>query len=128
MQRLPVSGTSGARNPGRLMPFPRLFTRARSVLSACASAPARGAAAANLVKIAPKGKLGTMKTLTAIIFRGETGRWLVAYNPETGTTTQGKTVEQALQNLKEAVALYLEEEPVPAFSGAILTTFEVAHG
>ena len=50
-----------------------------------------------------------MKTLTAIIYPGQTGRWLVAFNPETGTTTQGKTVEQALQNLKEAVALCLEE-------------------
>jgi len=51
----------------------------------------------------------TVKTLTAIICPGETGRWLVAFDPETGTTTQGKTVDQALQNLKEAVALWLEE-------------------
>ncbi len=68
-----------------------------------------------------------MKTLTAIIHTGETGRWLVAYNPETGTTTQGKTVEQALRNLKEAVSLYLEEYPAPGRPGAILTTFEVEH-
>lgn len=68
-----------------------------------------------------------MKTLTAIIYRGETGRWLVAYNPETGTTTQGRTVEEALRNLKEAVELYLQEQPVPEFRGAILTTFEVEH-
>jgi len=72
-------------------------------------------------------KLGGMKTMTAIIYPGETGRWLVAFNPETGTTTQGRTVEQALRNLKEAVALYLEEQPVPMRRGAILTTFEVEH-
>ena len=66
-----------------------------------------------------------MRTLTAIIYPGETGRWLVAYNPETGTTTQGKTVEQALQNLKEATALYLEEADLPDRRGALLTTFEV---
>ena len=68
-----------------------------------------------------------MKTLTAIIYPGETGRWLVAYNPETGTTTQGKTVEQALANLKEATAAYLEEAEIPERKGAILTTFELEH-
>jgi predicted RNase H-like HicB family nuclease len=51
-----------------------------------------------------------MKTLTTIIYPGETKRWLVAYNPETGTTTQGKTVEEALKNLKEATALFLQEK------------------
>lgn len=35
----------------------------------------------------------------------------VAFNPETGTTTQGETIEEALENLKEATALYLEEFP-----------------
>jgi predicted RNase H-like HicB family nuclease len=34
----------------------------------------------------------------------------VAYNPETGTTTQGKTVEEALKNLKAATALFLQEK------------------
>ncbi|WP_245610394.1 type II toxin-antitoxin system HicB family antitoxin [Thermococcus celericrescens] len=29
----------------------------------------------------------------------------------TGVTTQGKTIEEALRNLKEAVELYLEEFP-----------------
>jgi predicted RNase H-like HicB family nuclease len=50
-----------------------------------------------------------MKTLTAIIYPGKSKRWLVAYNPETGTATQGKTVEQVLKNLKEATALFLQE-------------------
>ncbi|MDI9381403.1 MAG: type II toxin-antitoxin system HicB family antitoxin [Verrucomicrobiota bacterium] len=66
-----------------------------------------------------------MKTLTAIIYPGETGRWLVAFTPETGTTTQGKTVEQAMRNLKTAVSLYLEEQPTALRPRAILTTFEV---
>ena len=30
-------------------------------------------------------------------------------NPETGTPTQGESVEEALDNLREATALYLEE-------------------
>jgi len=29
----------------------------------------------------------------------------------TGVTTQGKTIEEAINNLKEAVKLYLEEMP-----------------
>lgn len=58
-----------------------------------------------------------MKTLTAIIYPGETKRWLVAFNPETGTTTQGKTVEEALKNLKEATALFLEEQDLPDRTG-----------
>ena len=29
----------------------------------------------------------------------------------TGVTTQGKTIEEALENIKEAVELYLEEIP-----------------
>jgi predicted RNase H-like HicB family nuclease len=51
-----------------------------------------------------------MKRLTGIIYPGESKRWLVALNPETGTTSQGRTVEQALANLKEATELYLEEK------------------
>lgn len=51
-----------------------------------------------------------MKRLTAIIYQGDSKRWLVAFNPETGTTSQGRTVEQALANLKEATELFLEEQ------------------
>ena len=50
-----------------------------------------------------------MKRLTAIIYPGESKRWLVAFNPETGTMSQGRTVEQAVANLKEATELFLEE-------------------
>ncbi|TLU56235.1 MAG: type II toxin-antitoxin system HicB family antitoxin [Chlorobium sp.] len=35
----------------------------------------------------------------------------VAFNPETGTTTQGETIEESLANLREATELYLEEFP-----------------
>lgn len=68
-----------------------------------------------------------MKTLTAIIYPGETKRWWVAHNPETGTTSQGKTVEEALKNIKEATALFLEENDLPIRRGAILTTFDLEH-
>jgi predicted RNase H-like HicB family nuclease len=55
------------------------------------------------------GNAFAMKRLTAIIYPGESGWWLVAFNPETGTTSQGRSVEQALQNIKKATELYFEE-------------------
>lgn len=50
----------------------------------------------------------------------------VAFNPETGTTTQGETVEEALANLREATELYLEEFPLVISGRALLTTFQIA--
>jgi predicted RNase H-like HicB family nuclease len=35
----------------------------------------------------------------------------VAFNPETGTTTEGESIEEALANLREATTLYLKEFP-----------------
>jgi predicted RNase H-like HicB family nuclease len=66
-----------------------------------------------------------MAVLTAIIYPDEESDWLVAHNPETGTTTQGKTIEEALANLKEATELYLSEFPVVTKGRAMLATFEV---
>ena len=47
--------------------------------------------------------------LTAVLTHAEEGGF-VALNPETGTTTQGETVEEAVANLKEATALFLSAE------------------
>jgi len=63
---------------------------------------------------------------TAIIYPDPESDWLVAHNPETGTTTQGKTFEEALANLKEATELYLSEFPQAKKGRTILTTFEVS--
>jgi predicted RNase H-like HicB family nuclease len=38
------------------------------------------------------------------------GKWFVATCPELGVTSQGKTVEKSINNLKEAIELYLEDE------------------
>jgi predicted RNase H-like HicB family nuclease len=46
-------------------------------------------------------------------------------NPETGTTTQGESVEEALANLQEATELYLEEFPLEATGQPLVTTFQV---
>ena len=51
--------------------------------------------------------------LTAILKTAEEGGFITV-NPETGTTTQGESAEQALANLHEATALYLEEFPLVA--------------
>ena len=62
--------------------------------------------------------------LTAILTADPEGGY-VAYNPETGTTTQGESVEDALKNLREATELYLEEFPLHETSRPLLTTFHV---
>ena len=49
--------------------------------------------------------------LTAVLTPAEEGGY-VALNPETGTTTQGESVEEAVANLKEATTLYLSEFPL----------------
>lgn len=63
--------------------------------------------------------------LSAILTPAPEGGY-VAFNPETGTTTQGETVEEALANLREATELYLEECPLQLTARPLLTTFEVA--
>jgi predicted RNase H-like HicB family nuclease len=46
------------------------------------------------------------KKFTAVIVKEE--KWYVAHCVELGVVTQGKTIEEAQVNLKEAVELYLE--------------------
>ena len=50
------------------------------------------------------------RTFTAVIHQED--EWYVADCPEVGTVSQGKTVEEAVANLKEATELYLEEFPL----------------
>ncbi len=62
--------------------------------------------------------------LTAVLVPAPEGGF-VATNPETGTTTQGETVEGALANLREATELYLEESPIESYGRPLVTTIEV---
>lgn len=62
--------------------------------------------------------------LSAVLTQAPEGGY-VAFNPETGTTTQGETVEEALANLREATELYLEEFPLSMTGRPLLTTFQV---
>ena len=49
----------------------------------------------------------------------------IAECPEVGTYSQGSTIEEAVDNLKEATELYLEEFPIEKPTKSIITTFEV---
>jgi len=62
--------------------------------------------------------------LSAILSPAPEGGY-VAFNPETGCTTQGESVPEALANLKEATELYMEEFPIQTEGGSLLTSFEV---
>ena len=62
--------------------------------------------------------------LTAVLSPAEEGGY-VALNPETGTTTQGETIEEALANLQEATALYLSEFPLLTPGHPLVTMFSV---
>lgn len=64
-----------------------------------------------------------MATFSALIQKDED--MYVANCPELGTVSQGKTIEEALYNLKEATELYLEEFPLKNYEKPFLTTFEV---
>lgn len=63
---------------------------------------------------------------TAVLMPAPEGGF-VAFNPETGSTSQGETVEEAVANRREATTLYLEEFPLPSSAGgrAVVTTFAV---
>ncbi len=62
--------------------------------------------------------------LTAVLIEADEGGF-IALNPETGTTTQGETMDEALRNLQEATALYLAEFPLVTHGHPVITTFDV---
>ena len=62
---------------------------------------------------------------TAVLSPASEGGY-TAFNPETGTTSQGETTEEALANLREAVELYIEEFPMKFDGAAIVTSFNIA--
>jgi len=62
-----------------------------------------------------------MKRFTAVIVKEED--WYVAHCIELGVVSQGKTIEEAQANLKEAVELYLvifEEAAATESSGEMI--------
>ena len=67
----------------------------------------------------------SVRTFTAVLHKEES--LYVAECPEVGTVSQGHTIEEALENLKEATELFLEEFPLPDTSRPLLTTFEATY-
>ena len=67
----------------------------------------------------------TKRIFTAVLHKE--GDLYVAECPEVGTVSQGKSIEAAIANLKEATELYLEEFPLPETSHPIVTTFEATY-
>lgn len=70
----------------------------------------------------------TYRFTTVII---KEGKWYVAHCVELGVVSQGKTIEEAKKNLKEAVELYLENKPKLKKSlpkePPLVTTLELKH-
>ncbi len=64
-------------------------------------------------------------TLTAVVHKE--AKWYVAGCPEVGTVNQGRTLDDAVKNLKEATELYLKEFPPRQVGRPLLTTFEAAY-
>jgi predicted RNase H-like HicB family nuclease len=64
-------------------------------------------------------------TFSAVLWKE--GRLQIAWSPELDIASQGKNVEDALSNLREAIELYLEDEDakIPVDRSAILTTLSV---
>jgi len=63
--------------------------------------------------------------VTVIVQKEE--NWYVARCLENSVASQGKTIEEALNNLKEAIELYYEDEkPEIEEKQIFLTTMEVA--
>jgi predicted RNase H-like HicB family nuclease len=67
----------------------------------------------------------TVQTYTAVIFKEED--LFVAECPEVGTVSQGHSIEEAVENLKEATELYTEEFPLEEAPHPLITTFQVTH-
>lgn len=62
------------------------------------------------------------KTFTAIIHKEED--IYVANCPEVGTVSQGKSIEEAIANLKESTGLCLKEFPLPGITLPSTTTWK----
>lgn len=72
------------------------------------------------------GPMGTPRNLTAAVHQEED--WYVAQCLEVDVASQGRTINEALSNLAEAVALYLEEVDDPqrhVTATPLVTSFQV---
>jgi predicted RNase H-like HicB family nuclease len=66
-----------------------------------------------------------VRTFTAVLHRED--NLFVAECPEVGTVSQGATMDEAINNLREATELYLEEFPAPDTGRPLVTVFEAKY-
>ncbi len=69
--------------------------------------------------------MNNTKILCSVVITEEDTGWYVATDVATSVASQGKTYEEALNNLKEALELYYEDEPLVESKPAMFTTLEV---
>ncbi|KWW98272.1 hypothetical protein TH66_20360 [Carbonactinospora thermoautotrophica] len=65
---------------------------------------------------------GTLHLTAAVTREGD---WYVARCLQVEVTSQGHSIEEALDNLREALELYFEDEPVPEVSEVITAPVQV---
>jgi len=65
-----------------------------------------------------------LQTFTAVVHKES--HLFVAECPETGTVSQGSTLDEAVSNLKEATELYIEETNERPTGRSVITTFEAS--
>jgi len=63
------------------------------------------------------------QTFSAVLHKEED--MFIAECPEVGTVSQGESVEEAVNNLREATELYLEEFSINVTNKPFITVFEV---
>jgi len=68
-------------------------------------------------------QLQPSRVFTAVVH--QEGKWHVAECPEVGTVSQGETEAEAIANLKEATALYLEEFEAPTAGPSLVVQFKL---
>jgi predicted RNase H-like HicB family nuclease len=66
-----------------------------------------------------------MKWRVVLESDSETGDWAVWCPDLPGCVSAGETEEEALENIKEAITLYLEPNPIKLKSGAVLREVSV---
>lgn len=89
----------------------------------CVPGAARGRNGGHGVTLGP---MGTPRNLTAAVHQEED--WYVAQCLEVDVASQGRTIDEALSNLAEAVALYLDEVDDPqrhVTATPLVTSFQV---
>lgn len=66
-------------------------------------------------------------SIKCTVFIQQEENWYVATDVVSGVASQGKTIDESIQNLKEALSLYYEDnKPMEADKPIFVTTMEVA--